>query len=119
MKDIYEEIEKLSSRLNNREEVKKLKEIENKMENDLEVLKLANEFSLAQSEYNSCLNHYDMNSEEAKKVQKKLYEAKLKLDSHPLVKEYYSYLKDVNEPLRYLEFNLFDKFKNKAHKCEK
>ena len=37
----------------------------------------------------------------------------LALDSLDLVKEYYNCLKEVNEPLRYLEYNLLSKFKFK------
>lgn len=119
MKDIHEEMDEVINLLNKQEEVKKLKEIENKMKEDLEVLKLSNDFSLAQSEYNSSLNHYSFESEEAKAYQKKLYETKNKLDNHPLVNEYYKYLSLVNEPLHYLEFNLFNKFSSKNHNCKK
>ena len=56
MKDIHEEMDELINLLNNQEAVKKLKEIEKKMNEDLEVLKLSNDFSLAQSEYNSSFN---------------------------------------------------------------
>ena len=119
MKDIHEEMDELINLLNNQEAVKKLKEIEKKMNEDLEILKLSNDFSLAQSEYNSSLNHYSFDSEEARKYQKKLYESKNRLDSHPLVKEYYKYLSMVNEPLHYLEFNLFSKFTSNDHKCKK
>ena len=118
MKDIHEEIFELGEKLNNREEVKKIIEIENKLKEDLEVLKLAYNFSIAQSEYNSCLNHYDFDSKEASIYQKKLYEAKLALDLHPLVKEYNEWLVKVNEPLRYLEYNLLNKLIS-AHKCKK
>lgn len=117
--DINKEINELSEKLKNSEEYIKLKEIESKMESDLEVLKLVNDFSLAQSEYNSILNHYDFESEEAKKYQKQLYECKMILDSHPLVKEYYKYLALVNEPLRYLEFNLLNLFKSNHKNCKK
>ena len=108
MKDIHEKMDDISDLIKGREVYQRLKEIESKMNEDLEVLKLANDFNLAQSEYNSCLNHYAFESEEAKKYQRRLYEAKLSLDEHPLIKEYYECLKEVNEPLRYLEFNLLN-----------
>ena len=117
--DINEEILLLGEKLRNRDEYLKLKEIEKKMETNLEVLKLVNDFSLAQSEYNSCLNHFDAYSPQAMNYQKKLYESKLKLDSHPLVVEYYKFLSIVNEPLRYIEFNLLDLFKTKHINCKK
>ena len=119
MKDIHEEMDEIINLLNKQEEIKKLKEIEKRMNEDLEVLKLSNDFSLAQSEYNSSLNHYSFDSKEASIYQKKLYEAKSKLDNHPLVKEYLQCLSKVNEPLHYLEFNLFNKFSSSSHKCKK
>lgn len=118
MKDIHEEIIELGEKLNSREEVQRLIELEKRLKEDEEVLKLAHDFSLAQSEYNSCLNHYDFESKEASVYQKKLYEAKLTLDSHPLVKEYNDCLIKVNEPLRYLEYNLLSKL-NSSYKCKK
>ena len=119
MKNIYEEIDKLAELLNNREEVKKIKEIEEKMMNDEEVLKLSNDLAIKENEFNSCLNHYQETSEEVNKAKHELYIAKLMLDEHPLVKEYYHYLSLVNEPLRYIEFNLLNKFSNKNHNCGK
>lgn len=119
MKDIYEEIDNLADLLTNREEVKKLKEIESRMMNDAEVLKLSNDLALKESEFNSCLNHYDETSDEVNKAKHELYIAKLMLDEHPLVKEYYYYLGLVNEPLRYIEFNLLNKFTNNKHNCRK
>ena len=118
MKDIHEEIIELGEKLNNRKEVLELLELEKKMKEDEEVLRLAHEFSLAQSEYNSCLNHYDFSSSEASIYQKKLYQAKLNLESNSLVRDYNECLKKVNEPLRYLEYNLFNKL-NSKHKCKK
>ena len=109
MKDIHEKIDDIVEAIKSRPEYEKLKDIEKRMNEDDEVLKLVNDFNLAQSEYNSCLNHYAFDSEPAKKVQKVLYEAKLNLDNHPLVREYYQMLSAVNEPLYYLEYNLLNR----------
>ncbi len=106
MKDIYLEIEKLSDELNNRCELKSIKELEDKLKSNDEVLKLVNEFNIAQSEYNSTLNHYKFDSEEAKEYQKKLFNKNNELNSYPLVKEYLELLKKINEPLLYLELKL-------------
>lgn len=108
---ILEEVISLASELKNRDEVIQIKNIQILMRENQDVLRLVNDFNLAQSEYNSCLNHFDFESEEAKKVQKVLFDAKMKLDSHPLVKEYYLLLNQVNEPLHYIELNLLSKFK--------
>lgn len=117
MKDIYQKIDDISELLKDRECVTKIKEIEHEMENDPEVIKLVIAFENAQREYSSSLNHYDENSIEVKMYQKHLYEKKLELDSHPLVKEYYSILREVNEPLRYLEMKLLSLFKLNKGSC--
>lgn len=118
MNDIYTKIDKISNVLNSRECLKQIKEIEKKMENDQEVILLVMEFEKAQREYSSSLNHYDEDSKEVLFYQKKLYDKKLKLDSHPLVEEYYSLLKEVNEPLRYLEMKLLSLFTFKNGSCK-
>ena len=109
MKDIHIKIQELGELIKDQEAYRKLIELDKQMNEDDEVLKLVNDFSLAQSEYNSVLNHFDFESPEAKKSQKLLFAAKLRLDSHPLVQEYNECLKEVNEPLRYLEYNLIKK----------
>ena len=117
MKDIYQKIDEISEILKKRECVTNIKEIESKLEKDEEVIKLVIAFENAQREYSSSLNHYDENSKEVREYQRYLYEKKLELDSHPLVKEYYSLLKEVNEPLRYLEMKLLSLFKINKGSC--
>lgn len=111
MDDIYKKIDEIRESLINRDCVTKIKNIEKIMEEDEEVIKLVIAFENAQREYSSCLNHYDENSLEAKKYQRILFERKYELDSHPIVKEYYELLKEVNEPLRYIEMKLLSLFK--------
>lgn len=106
MKDIYLEIEKLSDELNNRDELKLIRKVEEELKSNDEVLKLVNEFNIAQSEYNSALNHFEFDSLEAKEYQKKLFDKNNELNSHPLVKEYLELLNKINEPLLYLELKL-------------
>lgn len=117
MNDIYTKIDEISSLIKNRECVTKIKLIEKQMECDEEVLRLVIDFETAQREYSICLNHYDENSKEAKAYQKNLFEKKLILDSHPLIKKYYELLKEVNEPLRYIEMKLLSLFKIDKGKC--
>lgn len=118
MKDIYEKMDDVVELLKSRECVSKIKIVEEKMENDPEVLSLAMEFENAQKEYSASLNHYEEGSKEILEAQKKLYEKKLKLDSHPIVEEYYSLLKEVNEPLRYIEMKLLSLFKINKGSCK-
>ena len=118
MKDIYEKIDEISELLKSRECVNKIKEIEKKMEEDSSVIVLVLEFEKAQRDYSSSLNHYEEDSKEVLECQKVLYQKKLELDTHPLVEEYYSLLKEVNEPLRYLEMKLLSQFKINKSSCK-
>lgn len=118
MKDIYTKLDELSEILNSRECISKLKEIEKQMENDPCVISLVMEFEKAQRDYSSGLNHYEEDSKEVLALQKILYERKLQLDSHPLVSKYYELLKEVNEPLRYLEMKLLSQFKINKGSCK-
>lgn len=118
MKDIYSKIDELGELLNSRECVLQIKEVEKQMENDPSVISLVMEFEKAQRDYSSSLNHYDEDSKEVLGYQRILYEKKLNLDSHPLVEKYYSLLKEVNEPLRYLEMKLLSQFKINKGSCK-
>ena len=118
MKDIYSKIDELSEELHSRECLQKIKEVEKRMENDPEVISLYLAFEKVQREYSSSLNHYEEDAPELISLQKLLYEKKLKLDSHPLVEEYYSLLKEVNEPLRYLEMRLLSRFRINKGNCK-
>ena len=109
MKDIHEQIEEISNLLKNDPSRKKLKELNNLLENDEEVIRLSEELKRLEREYSSLLNHEEESSPISKMKQKELFEAKKKLDDHPLVKKYYECLQEVNEPLRYLEYALLNK----------
>ena len=117
MKDIHEEIISLGEFIKSRDVISKIKEIEDKMEQDEEFIRLVNLYSEAQSEYSHALDHYDDGSEELKTYLKKLHEIKTKVDTYPLSIEYYKLLSEINEPLHYLEFNLLNRFKDKSS-CE-
>lgn len=111
--DIHDKILELCKYIKNDENRIKLKEASINMENSDEVQALAYKYSVSQHDYSVALNHYDENSEEVKKAQKELFICKKKLDEHPLVKEYNKYFILCNEPLRYLEYNLFSLISNK------
>ncbi len=111
--DLENKIEAIAHEIKNMDERKKLEELSTKMENDPEVIKLSLIFQNAQENYNFALKHFKEDSEEVKKAQKSLYEAKKNLDEHPLVKEYNAFYVASNEPLRYLELNLIYKLNSK------
>ena len=117
-KDIYETAYELKDLLSQDERIKRLNELEQKMNNDDEVIALAYQKDLAVSRYSDTLNHFPEGSEEVKKAQKELYEKKLALDTHPLVREYLDAYKEVRD--LYIQMNalLFDglNLKMKEHK---
>ena len=95
MEDIYLKAEQLKDTLANDPRVIRLNEIEKKMNEDEEVMSLAYQKDMAAVNYSDILNHFPEESEEAKAALKRLHEAKLALDSHPLVREYLSAYKEV------------------------
>ena len=117
-KDIYETAYELKDLLSQDERIKRLNELEQKMNNDDEVIALAYQKDLAVSNYSDILNHFSEDSEEVKKVQKELYEKKLALDTHPLVRQYLDAYKEVRN--LYIQMNalLFDglNLKMREHK---
>ena len=117
-KDIYETAYELKDLLSQDERIKRLNELEQKMNNDNEVIALAYQKDLAVSHYSDTLNHFSEDSEEVKIAQKELYEKKLALDTHPLVREYLDAYKEVRD--LYIQMNalLFDglNLKMKEHK---
>ena len=117
-KDIYKTAYELKDLLSQDERIKRLNDLEQKMNNNDEVIALAYQKDLAASNYSDALNHFSENSEEAKKAQRELYEKKLALDTHPLVREYLDAYKEVRD--LYIEMNalLFDglNLKMKEHK---
>ena len=117
-KDIYNLAYELRDLLADDERVKRLNALETKMNNDKEVITLAYQKDVAISNYSDALNHFAEDSSEVKKAQKELYEKKLALDTHPLVREYLDVYKEVRD--LYIEMNalLFDglNVKMKEHK---
>ena len=96
-KNIYQLAESLKIELQNDPRIIALNQLEEKMNQDEEVMRLAYQKDLLASEYSDILNHFDRDSEPAIKIQKKLYEAKKALDEHPLVQQYLSAYKEVRE----------------------
>ena len=118
MKDIYETAYELKDLLSQDERIKRLNELEQKMNSDNEVIALAYQKDVAVSNYSDILNHFSEDSEEVKKAQRELYEKKLALDTHPLVRQYLDAYKEVRD--LYIQMNalLFDglNLKLKEHK---
>ncbi|MBQ6730353.1 MAG: YlbF family regulator [Bacilli bacterium] len=118
MKDIYETAYELKDLLSQDERIKRLNELEQKMNSDNEVIALAYQKDIAVSNYSDILNHFSEDSEEVKKAQRELYERKLALDTHPLVRQYLNAYKEVRDLSIQMNALLFDglNLKLKEHK---
>ena len=110
---LYEEVYKLRDQMKSDQRFLTLKEMDEKLNNNEEVMKLAYQKEMAIVEYEDALNHYGKNSAELKKAQQNLAKCKLNLDNHPLVKEYYLALQKVREMDRKVNEKLFDDFNMK------
>ena len=117
--NIYLKAEKLKELLNQDERVIRLNELEKKMNENEEVMALAYQKDVAATNYSDILNHFSDDSKEAKEALKKLHEAKLKLDNHPLVREYLSSYKEVRELYEEINSILFSNFNSNLCPKEK
>lgn len=117
--NIYLKAEKLKELLNQDERVIRLNELEKKMNENEEVMALAYQKDVAATNYSDILNHFSDDSKEAKEALKKLHEAKLKLDSHPLVREYLSSYKEVRELYEEINSILFSNYNSNLCPKEK
>ncbi len=108
---------KLKDALENDERVLALSKAEKLMENDEDVMRLSYRFSLANDNYNETLRHFPLDSDEARKAQKELYEAKKNLDAHPLVSDYLKKYQQVRLMYEQVDKVIFNKFNNK-HYCK-
>lgn len=106
---------KLKEAINNDPRVLKLNELNKKLDNDDEVMKLAYKKDMASVSYEDALKHFGKDSKEASDAQKRLYEAKLNLDNNELVKEYNHAYKEVRELYNLINKELFSKFKDKTN----
>ena len=97
----------------------KLNDIEKKMENDSEVIRLSYKKDLLEDRYNDALRHFDKESKEVKDAQHELYLAKKELESHPLVREYLSSYQEVRLIIETINDTLFsDLYIKECNKCE-
>ena len=118
MKTLNDLEEVLIDKLNSLKEKENLIVLEKEMLNDEECRRLIDIFQSAQTDYNFYLKSFGEKHEFTLKAQKVLYEAKLKMDTHPLVMKYNETLKAINEPRLYLEFNLISLFSRRnKHSC--
>ena len=116
--ELLNSLNKLKEAINNDPRVLKLNELDEKLNKDEEVMKLAYQKDMALISYEDSIKHFGENSKEASEAQKRLYETKLSLDNHPLVKEYNLAYKEVREIYNKINEEIFMRF-TKTHRCEK
>ena len=117
-KDIYNLAYELKELLSNDERIVLLNSLDEKMNDNNEVIALAYQKDMACLKYSDALNHYAEQSKEVKAAQKELYEKKLALDNNQIVKDYlkaYSVVRDLYQELNAILFNGLN-VKLKEHK---
>lgn len=82
--------QQLKTALDNDERIVCLNEIEKKMNDSEEVMKLSYKKDMALNRYNELAKYFADDSEELINARRLLSEAKKELESHPLVREYLS-----------------------------
>ena len=110
---LLDSLEKLKEAINNDPRLLRLNELDKKLNNDEEVMKLAYQKDMALVSYEDSLKHFSKDSKEVNEALKRLHKAKLSLDNHPLVQEYNSAYKEVRKIYDKINQELFDKFSNK------
>lgn len=113
---LYKELYELRDLMKNDPRFLAFQELDKKLNENEEVMKLAYQKEMAIVEYEDALNHYGKNSVELQKAQQNLAKCKLNLDNHPLVKEYYLALQKVREMDRKIDQELFHDFQLKEEK---
>ena len=115
--DIYLKASELKEKLDSDPRVVLLNKLEKEMNENEEVMALAYQKDMAAINYSDVLNHFSEDSAEAQDALKKLHEAKLNLDNHPLVKEYLKAYIEVRDLYNEINGILFSDFS--ANLCPK
>ena len=100
------------------ERLLRLSELETLLEKDEEAIKLSGILKSKEEAYSFSLSSFGEGSEEARKAQKELYEAKKELDSLPLVKEYNEAYTKVRDLYMLIDDILFSPFRHKILKID-
>ena len=108
---IFSLTDELKKEMDNDPRFLKLQEIEEKMNNDEEVMRLAYQKDLKSDRYNDLLKIYDDKHPLVVSARKELVEAKSNLESHSLVKEYLKAYAEVKMLLYKVNDILFGDFK--------
>ncbi|MCI2055478.1 MAG: YlbF family regulator [Bacilli bacterium] len=113
-KELVSSIEELSLAMKNDVRVLELEKREKEALDDEEVMALVKRKDAMESNYSLILSYKKEDSEEAKKAQKELYEAKLALDEHPLVKRYNESFSLVRDLYMNIDDIIFSPYRRKS-----
>ena len=106
--------EKLKNAMENDPRFLRLKEIEEKMNDDESVMRLAYHKDMENDKYNDLLKIYDENHSLVKQAQKALYDANQELNNHLVVKSYMAAYLEVKMVLHQVNNILFADFKGEG-----
>lgn len=109
--EIIQKAYSLNEELKNDERVIRLNRLENELNNNDEVMALAYAKDVKADNYSEMVRLFKDESEEANRARIALAEAKTKLDTHPLVKEYlkaYQVVRDLYNEINAILFNGFN-----------
>ena len=112
-KELLTSLTSLKDALENDERVITLNKLEKELNENEEVMKLAYLKDMAALEYDDALKHFSKDDEVVKEKQKKLYEVKYNLDSHPLVKKYNEVYQKVRLLYEHINEELFGELVSK------
>lgn len=113
--ELINSLTKLKEAINNDPRLLKLNELDKRLNNDEEVMRLAYKKDMASVSYEDALKHFSKDSDEVRDAQKRLHEAKLELDNNELVKEYNLAYKEVRLMYEMINEELFSKFKTRSN----
>ncbi len=115
---IIKELQTLKASIDNDERLLRLSELEAKLAEDEEVKRLSKRLKKEEEAYSFALSTYGKNSEETKKAQLALFEAKKELDSLPLVKEYNEAYIAVRDLYMQIDDIIFSPFRRRVLKID-
>ena len=118
MEDIYSLSYELKDLLSNDPRIILLNELEKKMNENEEVMRLAYQKDLAINDYSDALNHYQKDSKEVKEAQHNLHLKKEELDNHPLVRDYLKAYSEVRDLMFQINDILFSNLKINLKECK-
>ncbi len=112
--DILKCVDELSLALKEDSRVIRLNSLEEKLYEDPALIELVKKKDDLERDYESTLSYSSKDSPEALKKQKALYEAKLELDSYPLVKEYNEAYIAVRDLYMHIDDIIFGPYRSKT-----